>query len=118
MLFYRNVFNAALEHSPDSAMRAITETVRDFAMPGNGIEGFGRKSMEIAVAGIYDLRQHIDEVLMPVLRYWRIFERNDFGPEGELARQELATFLEGLQVQATRFDDRREAMALRLGWTD
>ena len=55
---------------------------------------------------------------MPVLRYWRIFERNDFGPEGELARQELATFLEGLQVQATRFDDRREAMALRLGWTD
>jgi acyl-[acyl-carrier-protein] desaturase len=87
-------------------------------MPGNGIEGFGRKSMEIAVAGIYDLRQHIDEVLMPVLRYWRIFERNDFGPEGERSRQELADFLAGLDVQATRFEDRREGLAKRLGFTE
>lgn len=118
MIFYRNVINAAFDVQPDATMRAVTETLRDFAMPGHSIEGFGRKAMEIAVAGIYDLRQHIDEVVMPVLRYWKVFEREGFGPEGEIARQELNEFLEGLQVQADRFENRREALAKRLGWTD
>lgn len=118
MLFYRNVFGAALEHSPDVAMQAVTDTVRDFAMPGHGIEGFTRKAMEIAVAGIYDLRQHVDEVLMPVLRHWKIFERTDLGPDGEIARQELANFLADLQVQAERFDNKRDAFAKRLGWVE
>jgi acyl-[acyl-carrier-protein] desaturase len=99
-------------------MRAVTDTVRDFAMPGHSIEGFTRKAMEIAVAGIYDLTQHIDEVLMPVLRHWKVFERTDLGPDGEIARQELADFLEGLQVQADRFANRREVLAKRLGWLD
>jgi acyl-[acyl-carrier-protein] desaturase len=118
MLFYRNVFAAAFDHSPDMSMRAVTDTVRDFAMPGHSIEGFTRKAMEIAVAGIYDLKQHLDEVVMPVLRHWNVFERNDLGPDGEIARQELAEFLEGLRVQADRFEDRREALAKRLGWID
>jgi len=87
-------------------------------MPGHSIEGFTRKAMEIAVAGIYDLKQHLDEVVMPVLRHWNVFERNDLGPDGEIARQELAEFLEGLRVQADRFDNRRDALAKRLGWTD
>ena len=118
MLFYRNVFGAAFDHSPDMAMRAVTDTVRDFAMPGHSIEGFTRKAMEIAVAGIYDLTQHIDEVLMPVLRHWKVFERSDLGPDGEIARQELVDFLQGLQEQADRFANRREALAKRLGWLD
>ena len=118
MLFYRNVFAAAFDHSPDVSMRAVTDTVRDFAMPGHSIEGFTRKAMEIAVAGIYDLKQHLEEVVMPVLRHWNVFERNDLGPDGEIARQELVDFLEGLRVQADRFENKREALAKRLGWTD
>ena len=55
---------------------------------------------------------------MPVLRHWRVFEREDLGPDGEIARQELADFLDGLRVQADRFESRREAMAKRLGWAD
>ena len=102
MLFYRNVFAAAFDHSPDLAMRAVTDTVRDFAMPGHSIEGFTRKAMEIAVAGIYDLKQHLEEVVMPVLRHWNVFERNDLGPDGEIARQELAEFLEGLRLFVVR----------------
>ncbi len=117
MIFYRNIINAAYEIAPDETMRAVTDIVRDFAMPGHSIEGFGRKAMEIAVAGIYDLRQHIDDVVMPVLRYWKVFDRTDFGPEGEIARQELSDYLAGLEVQAERFEDRREALAKRLGWT-
>lgn len=114
MIFYRNLMSAAFDITPDATMRAVTESVRDFAMPGNGIEGFTRKAVEIAVAGIYDLRQHKDEVLMPVLRKWRVFERTDLGPTGEQARIELAALLEGIEASAARFEDRREALRIRL----
>ena len=106
--------NAALELQPDATMEAILASVKDFAMPGNGIEGFQRKAVEIAVAGIYDLKQHRDEVIMPVLRKWKIFERNDFGPYGEAAREELAQILADMDVSVNRFEDRREALRARL----
>ena len=63
----------------------------------------------LAMAGIYDLRIHHDEVLLPVLRAWNVFERTDFGPGGEAARDRLALFLEGLEAAATRFEERRAA---------
>ena len=117
MLFYRAIIDAAFDIVPDESMVATLGTIRDFSMPGHGIDGFGRKAVEIAVAGIYDLRQHRDEVVMPVLRKWRVFEREDFGPQGEQARDELAALLEEMDVQATRFEDKREALAARLART-
>ncbi|MFZ0322641.1 MAG: acyl-ACP desaturase [Actinomycetes bacterium] len=114
MLFYRNVMAAALDVAPDPSMRAITDMVVNFAMPGHGIPGFQRKAVEIAVAGIYDLRQHLDEVVAPVLRAWRIMERDDFGPEGEAARDELTSYIEQLEVSAARFEVRRATLAARL----
>ncbi|MFD0665501.1 acyl-ACP desaturase [Thermocatellispora tengchongensis] len=109
MLFYRNLLGAALEVAPDQAMRAVTDVVTTFQMPGASIEGFSRKAMVIAHEGIYDLRLHIDDVLMPVLRQWKVFELTDLGPEGEKAREELAAFLERLEVTASRFVERRAA---------
>jgi acyl-[acyl-carrier-protein] desaturase len=118
MVFYRNVMEAIFELEPDQAMVAVLNNVRDFAMPGHGIEGFGRKAVEIAVAGIYDLRQHKDDVVMPVLRKWRVFEREDFGAEGQRARDELAAILEELEVGAARFEERRDALKARLASRD
>ncbi|MEJ7757004.1 MAG: hypothetical protein WKF83_12450 [Nocardioidaceae bacterium] len=37
--------------------------VQNFAMPGADIAGFQRKAVEMAVAGVYDLRQHRDDVV-------------------------------------------------------
>jgi acyl-[acyl-carrier-protein] desaturase len=61
MVFYRNVLQAALELAPDETMRAICDVVSTFQMPGNTIEGFTRRSVQIAMASIYDLRIHRDE---------------------------------------------------------
>jgi acyl-[acyl-carrier-protein] desaturase len=108
MLFYRNTISAALELEPDAAMRAITDVVTNFAMPGANMPGFGRKAVQIALAGIYDLSQHVDEVVWPVLRAWKIFERNDFSAVGLAARDELATFLEAVAKEAAQFNDKRE----------
>jgi acyl-[acyl-carrier-protein] desaturase len=68
--------------------------------------------LEIAMAGIYDLRQHRDAVVLPVLRFWNIWER-EFGAEGEKARLELEATLEELDAAASRFTERREAKLAR-----
>jgi len=113
MLFYRNVISAGFDILPDDSMRAVTDVVKAFHMPGHSIDGFLRKSVTIANAGIYDLRLHHDDVLMPVLRQWRVFERTDLGPEGEKAREELSEFMSGLDDAATKFEERRAARRAR-----
>ena len=114
MIFYRNLMNAALQISPDQAIVAILQVVKNFEMPGAGIPGFQRKAVEMAVAGIYDLRQHKDEVLDPVLRFWRIFELEGLSAEGEVARAELAGVLEEMEKQALRFEDKRDLLRVRM----
>lgn len=113
MLFYRNLLDAAFKLTPSQTMRAVTDVVTTFQMPGTGIEGFSRKAMIIANAGIYDLRLHLDDVLMPVLRQWAVFDKEDLDGEGEKAREELAEFLARLEVSASRFVERREARRAR-----
>ncbi|MEU4829323.1 acyl-ACP desaturase [Streptosporangium sp. NPDC023615] len=113
MLFYRNLLASAFKLAPDQTMRAVTDVVTTFQMPGTGIEGFTRKAMIIANAGIYDLRLHLDDVLQPVLRQWDVFDIKGLGPEGEKAREELAEFLERLEVTASRYVERREARRAR-----
>ena len=113
MLFYRNVMGAAFEIDPDAAMEAVLDTVENFSMPGNEVEGFTRRSLTIALAGIYDLRIHHDEVLAPVLRAWDVWDRTDLGPAGESARERLAAFMAGLDATATRFEEKRAARAAR-----
>jgi acyl-[acyl-carrier-protein] desaturase len=82
-------------------------------MPGNEVEGFTRRSVQIALAGIYDLRIHHDEVLAPVLRAWSVWDRDDLGAAGREARDQLAAFMSRLDAAATRFEDRRAERAER-----
>jgi len=109
MVFYRNLLAGALELAPNETMRAITDVVVGFQMPGHGIENFGRKAVQIAVAGIYDLRIHHNEVLQPILRNLKIMDTPGLHGDGEKARDELAMFMAGLDANATRFEERREA---------
>ena len=113
MVFYRNLGAAALDRDPDAMLCAIRDEVVGFQMPGAGMPDFTRNSVAIAKAGIYDLRLHHDEVIMPVLRYWKVFTREDLGPTGEQARAELAEFLVGLDAQATRFIEQRDRLRAR-----
>ena len=108
MLFYRNTFGAALDMEPNASMRAITDVVTNFGMPGANMPGFGRKAVQIALAGIYDMQQHLDEVIAPVLRAWKVFERTDLSGDGLKARDELVAFLEKTGLEASRFNEKRE----------
>ncbi|MGX1616593.1 acyl-ACP desaturase [Micromonospora chalcea] len=117
MVFYRNLLGAAFELAPSQAMRAVADVLANFQMPGVGIDGFARKSVAIALAGIYDLRQHRDDVVMPVLRQWNLFEVTGLNADGEAARDQIAAHIDTLETQASRFEERRAARAARVAAT-
>ena len=114
MLFYRNTLGAALELEPNATMRAITDVVTNFDMPGANMPGFGRKAVQIALAGIYDMQLHLDEVIAPILRAWKVFERTDLSGDGLKARDELSAFLRKTGDEASRFNEKRELYFDRL----
>jgi acyl-[acyl-carrier-protein] desaturase len=107
MVFYRNLGAAALDLAPDAAMKALTEEVVDFKMPGSDLPNFGKLSVRIANAGVYSPTQHKREVIEPILKYWKVFERSDLGPSGEQARERLAEYLVKLTTVSNRFDQRQ-----------
>ena len=108
MLFYRNLLGAALDLEPNAAMIAIKDVVTNFQMPGAGMPGWGRKSVQIALAGIYDPKSHIEDVVAPVLRAWNIFNREDFTGEGAQARDELAKYIADTEVDVAKFVEKRD----------
>ncbi len=109
MIFYRNLASAAFDLAPNQMMQAVTDEVVDFEMPGSNIAGFRSRSLQIAGAGIYDLRRHQKEVILPVLKAWKVFERTDLSPVGEAARDTLAEFLVKLDLQAMQFEEKRDS---------
>jgi acyl-[acyl-carrier-protein] desaturase len=119
MIFYRNLVSAALELAPNETLRAIADEVVGFEMPGSIIPGFARKAVQIARAGIYDLRIHHDDVVMPLVRQWGVLDLEGLDADGEKARHELADFLDALDAQATRFvEQRAEAAAKKAAHTE
>ena len=108
MLFYRNLLGAALKLEPNATMRAITDVVTNFQMPGAGMPGWGRKSVQIALAGIYDLQLHLNDVVMPVLRAWGVFEMDTLTGDGAAARDQLSAYLKGASEDVAKFVDKRE----------
>ena len=113
MIFYRNLCGACLDLVPDQAIAAITKVVTNFVMPGYGMPNFRRNGVLMAKHGIYDLRQHLEEVVQPVLKKWDIFDRTDFGPRGEQAREELGVYLEKLEKDVLKFEEQRDRMFAR-----
>jgi acyl-[acyl-carrier-protein] desaturase len=109
MLFYRDLLAAALELVPDAAMSAIAHVISTFQMPGAELPDFGRRSLEIANAGIYDPQIHHDHVVSPTLRKLGVFDLSGLSAPGEQAREQLASTLTRMERTARRFVDRRDA---------
>ncbi|MGX1809529.1 acyl-ACP desaturase [Nocardia sp. NPDC055321] len=113
MIFYRNMCGAALDVSPDQAMQAIVHVITEFQMPGAGMPNFRRNGVLMAKHGIYDLRQHLEEVICPVLKKWNIWDRTDFGARGDELRNELGEFIERLERDVLRFEEQRDRSLAR-----
>jgi acyl-[acyl-carrier-protein] desaturase len=105
MIFYRDVSEAGLEIAPNQAMKSLHRVLRNFTMPGYTVPEFRRKAVIIAVGGIYDPRIHLDDVVLPVLKKWRIFEREDFTGEAASMRDDLALLVEELKEACDKFEE-------------
>ncbi|MGO9385128.1 MAG: acyl-ACP desaturase [Mycobacterium sp.] len=108
MIFYRDVSAAGLDIAPNQAMKSVHRILRNFKMPGFTVPEFRRKAVIIAVGGVYDPRIHLDEVVMPVLRKWRIFEREDFTGEAAWMRDDLAVLIKELEQASDKFDESKQ----------
>jgi acyl-[acyl-carrier-protein] desaturase len=104
MIFYRDVSAAGLDMAPNQAMKGLHRVLRNFKMPGYTVPDFRRKAVIIAVGGVYDPRIHLDDVVMPILKKWRIFEREDFTGEAAEMRDDLGKLIEELKETCAKFD--------------
>jgi acyl-[acyl-carrier-protein] desaturase len=104
MIFYRNVSEAGMAIAPNQAMKSLHRVLRNFKMPGFTVPEFRRRAVTIAVGGVYDPRQHLDDVVMPVLRKWRIFEREDFTGEAAAMRDDLGVLVQELETACEKFE--------------
>jgi acyl-[acyl-carrier-protein] desaturase len=113
-LFYRDLTTAALEIAPSLVLPAIERQVREFEMPGTGIPGFKKHAEAIARDGLYNLQQHHDQILQPVVvRWWKIESLSGLTAEAEQARDAVLDRINRIGVAARRLADRARDAADR-----
>jgi acyl-[acyl-carrier-protein] desaturase len=108
MIFYRDVTAAGLDIAPNEAMKSVHRILRNFRMPGFAAPEFRRNAVIIAVGGVYDPRIHLNEVVMPLLRQWRIFEREDISGEAARFRDDLGELIKELEQAGEKFEESKQ----------
>ena len=111
MVFYRDVMSAALDLVPEQAVVAIARELGRFRMPGAAVPGFARRSMQVADAGVYDVRTHRTEVVVPLLRHWRVLSLRLRTPAAKRAQAAVAAHVDELDRMADRYERRRDTRA-------
>jgi acyl-[acyl-carrier-protein] desaturase len=114
-LFYRDLVTALLEVDPSGTVTAIERVVRNFEMPGTGIQDFSVHAAAIANAGIYDFTIHHAQILIPVVvRHWRLATLEGLTPEADKARERTLSRIDRLGRVARRMTERREEGVARV----
>ena len=114
MIFYRDVSEAGFDIAPNQAMKSLHKVLRNFKMPGYTIPDFRRRAVTTASGGVYDPRIHLDDIVMPVLKKWRIFEREDFSGESARMRDDLGVLVDELQESVDKFEVAKQRRVERL----
>jgi acyl-[acyl-carrier-protein] desaturase len=111
-LFYRDLTTAALAMAPSLVVPAIERQVREFEMPGTGIPDFKEHASMIAKAGVYNMRQHHDQILEPVvLNCWKVASIEGLDADAEQARDAVVHRIARIRAAVHRSADRHAASA-------
>ncbi len=106
-LFYRGVTTEMLEKSPDIVLPALNRVLQNFAMPGTGIPSFARRALQMARIGIYNQRIHAENIVDPLVRFWKISEITGLSPEAAQAQEEIMAVSPALIKAAEKFEARQ-----------
>lgn len=105
-VFYRGVMSAMLAEAPSVVLDGIYNTFANFQMPGTSIPGFLRRSVEVARAGIYNLRIHKEKVVEPLIEHWGIGDLTGLTPHAREVQDKIMSLPRLLGARAERFEAR------------
>lgn len=109
-VFYKGVMSEMIRIEPSMVLEGIYTTFQNFAMPGAGIPGFTRRAVDIARAGVYNLRIHHDSVVKPLLDQWGIEKLTGLSAKAAEFQQKLMDLPKELITKAERFEARFSAI--------
>lgn len=105
-IFYKGVMQAMLDQSPSTVLEGIYASLANFQMPGVAMPNFLRRSIEVAKAGVYNLRIHRDRVVIPLLKDWKIADLTDLKPAAAEFQEKILAIPDQLLLQAEKFEKR------------
>ena len=75
-------------------------------MPGVGIPGYLRRSIEIAKAGVYNMRIHHDSVVAPLISQWGIDKLTGLSSRAAELQDRIMSLPTDIILKAERFEAR------------
>jgi len=109
-IFYRGVMQAMLDQNASASLAGIYESLSNFQMPGVAMPNFLRRSIDVAKAGVYNLRIHHDKVVQPLLRDWHIADLTGLTTKAAEIQDKIMALPDQIMEKAERFE-RRVGMA-------
>jgi acyl-[acyl-carrier-protein] desaturase len=105
-IFYKGVMQAMLDQSADQVLGGIYRVFENFQMPGVAMPNFLRRSVEVAKAGVYNLRIHHDRVVVPLIKEWKIADLTDLKPAAAELQDKIMSLPAQIMSKAERFEKR------------
>jgi acyl-[acyl-carrier-protein] desaturase len=105
-LFYKGVMAKMLEDHPEEALQGIFNTFSNFQMPGVGIPGYLRRSIDIARAGVYNMRIHHDSVVAPLITQWGLDRLTGLTTRAAELQDRIMALPADIIAKAERFEAR------------
>ena len=109
MVFYRNVLASALELAPDETMQAIWDVVSTSRCPETPLTASPGAPCRSPWPASTTCGSTATKLLAPILRSWGVWDRAGLSGSGEQAREQLGSYFDELDQQASRFEERRAA---------
>jgi acyl-[acyl-carrier-protein] desaturase len=100
------VATAMVDESPETMLEPILRVFENFSMPGTVIPGYLRRAIEMARAGVYNLRIHHDRVLVPLLRDWGIEHLTGLSKKAQELQERIMELPDRVMKSAERFEAR------------
>lgn len=105
-MFYRGVVTAMIKEAPSLVLPEIYRVLASFEMPGIGMPNYMRRAVEMARAGVYNLRIHHDRVVLPVLRDWKVDSLTGLTTAAQEIQEKLMELPRIIERKAQAFERR------------
>ena len=97
---------AMLKQQPSAVLEGIHKVLLNFQMPGVAMPNFVRRSVDVAKAGVYNLRIHHDRVVLPVLKDWKIADLRGLTHAAAELQEKILALPDQIMERAERFEQR------------